>query len=346
MNKYKIILIFLGLAAVYFIVHWFFESKKDAAPSSATLTVTVVHPVEKTLDDILNVTGVTVPRENIIVITELSGVRVVNVLADVGATVKKGQILAELEDESLSHQLDQLKSEYEGAYDEFSRLAKLKDTGYVSKGTLTRKRTVMEAFKARLDDAKLKLSHSKITAPADGIIFERKADIGEIVNFNEALFNIALNGEIEFEANVPEADISKLKVGQTTMVTLTGNETPIQGEIRLVKPSVDTAKRTVLIRITLKQIKSLPIGLFGNAIITLGKIDGFSLPATAIQEDDSGHFVWQLNKGNIASKLPVKIKFRTTDSVLIEPIPANLTVIAKAGAFIKEGEHVNTMETK
>ena len=342
----RIILIVIVIAAIYGGVKWLGKGESEIASSVAALSVTVVSPQQGAITQQLSVTGMTIPREEILVITELSGIRVKEVYADVGDVVKKGQKLAVLDGESLANQLAQLQSDYDRAADEFKRVDAIKTTGAVSRESVTQKRTAMQAAKARLEDAELNLKRSTIIAPEAGIVFERKAALGALINASEPLFRIAQKGLIEVEASVPEADLHTLKIGQNANITLTGVAEPISAKIRLIAPRIDSATRTANIRIHLPNDGAVPVGLFANATITTSEKQGVILPATAILQDSEGSFVWKLDEAKKAVRLPVTVTLYENDSVMLDDIPTDISVIARAGAFIKEGDAVNVVEGK
>lgn len=342
----RILVIVILIAAIYGGMKWLGKPSAESASGAVALSVTVVSPQQGSIARQLSITGMTIPREEIVVITELSGLRVQEVLIDVGDSVKKGQKLAVLDGESLGNQLAQLQSEYDRARDEFTRVDAIKNTGAVSRESVTQKRTAMQAAKAKLEDAQLNLKRSTIMAPESGVIFERKAAIGALINASEPLFRIARHGEIEVEASVPESDLYQLKIGQSADIQLSGLAEAISGKIRLIAPRVDSATRTANIRVSMPKQNAAPVGLFANATITTGKAEGLMLPATAIQQDSNGAYVWSLDAAKKAVRLPVTITERNSDSVLVEDIATDISVVARAGAFIKEGDAVSVVEAQ
>jgi HlyD family secretion protein len=342
----RILFLALGAALLYGAFTLFGGADKPAPAVVTTLSVTVVTPQQGSIAQTISATGVTIPREEIQVMTELSSVRVQGVMADVGDIVTKGQKLAVLDGESFANQLDQLRSDYERAADAFSRVDGIKDTGAVSKQLVTEKRTAMQSAKALLDDAELNLRRSTILAPDAGVIFERKATIGGLVSNSEPLFRIARRNEIEMEAKVPESTLFALKVGQPVSIALSGVNIPTQGTIRLIAPLVDNATRMAVIRIKLQSDHPIPVGLFATAKIMQSEREGLLLPKTALQQDSTGDFVWVLNPENKVERLPITVTLYGDEQVMLDSIAPDARVVARAGAFIKDGDRVNVVEDK
>lgn len=337
MNKVIWAVVIIAVGA-YLLTHMM-PKKETSAPVVVAdrLTVSTVKPQEKTLEDMMRITGATIPRHDILVTTELNGVRVFELLADVGDEVKSGQVLARLDTRTQQNELEQIQSDYERALDEYKRISSIKDTGAVSKESVVQKRTAMESARARLDEAKLSIERGVITAPSDGKIYERNINVGGIINGDTPLFRLIGGNDVEVEATIPEADIGRLQIGQKARIMLTGFNDVIEGQIRLISPAINKDTRSASIRITIASANPIPAGLFADVIILLGEISGISIPSTTLQEDESGSFVWVIGEGNKIRRQDVVVKRRLLDDIIIEPI-GDVILVARAGAFVKESE--------
>lgn len=344
MNKIIWAVIILALGG-YLLTHLLPEKETPAPVVTADrLTVTTIKPQEKTLEDIMRITGATIPRHDILVTTELSGVQVSEVLADVGDEVKAGQVLARLDTSSQKNELGQIQSDYTRAMDEYKRISSIKDTGAVSKESVVQKRTAMEAAKARLDQAKLNITRGVITAPSDSKIYERNINVGSIISGDTPLFRLIGGNDIEIEATIPEADIGRMQIGQKARIMPTGFDDAIEGQIRLISPAINKDTRSASIRIAMTSETPISAGLFADVMIVLGDITGVSVPFATMQEDEKGGFVWVIDEGNKIRRQGVVVKKRLQDDVMIEPI-GDVTLVARAGAFVKEGEIVTPAAT-
>jgi RND family efflux transporter MFP subunit len=322
------------------------DEKPKATESTEALAVSVVQPAEQTLHQRISATGMLIPREEIAVLTELSGVRVKELFVDVGDSVKKGQKLAVLDGESLELQARQLEAEYQKARDEYARIEPIKDSGAVSKLSVGEKRSAMEAAKARAEDAKLAVRRATITAPQAGVIYERRATLGQLVNASEPLFRIAQGSQIEAQLKVPEAEIGQVRLKQPVTLSVTGSEQEWQGTVRLIAPQIDAASRTALVRVSIKDNATLIVGSFVRGDILVGDTQGLALPSTAIQEDSEGRFVWVVDAENKANRQAITLTSRQDNTVLVEGVQPEMRVIAKAGAFVKAGDVVSPIEPK
>src|SRR5262245_2972889 len=157
------------------------SSRDDPAPAPTpakplpVLSVSVVAAPQKTVDDEIRVVGTVVPRENVMVTSELAGLRVRAVYAEVGDYVRRGQPLALLDGEGLSIDTQGMQTEYERTRDEYDRSKDMLAMGIVSKECGRQRQAAAEVARAKLRAAQLNVHKTQIVAPTDGLIYERIA---------------------------------------------------------------------------------------------------------------------------------------------------------------------------
>ena len=337
------------MAAVAVAAIWFGLAGRSQPAVAATitapvLTVSVVSAQQRAVDDAFAVVGTTVPRENVVVVPELSGQQIREIHAEVGDYVRKGQLLAVLDSSNLSIQSDGLRSEYDRTRGEYERVKSLQPSGAVSREFVAQKSAAYEVALANLRNAELSVRRARIVAPTEGLIYERSAAIGGLTSFSEPLFKIAKDGLVEMEASVPERLVARLRPELPATLRLAGEAVPLQGEIRLITPRVDSVSRSANVRIALQRegesAHKISIGVFCEANITVAQVDGWVLPGTALQQDSAGPFVWSVRTGNTVARVPVKVVTRTPDHVVLEAIGGSERIVAKAGSFLREGDVV------
>lgn len=318
-----------------------------AAP---VLTVSVVAAQPGAIDDAVSVTGTTVPRENVVVVPELSGQQIHEIHAEVGDYVEKGQLLAVLDSANLAIQSDGLRSEYERTRGEFERVRSLQPSGAVSREFVAQKRAAYEVARSNLRNAELSVRRTRIVAPTAGLVYERSAAIGGLTSSSQPLFQIARDGLVEMEANVPERLVARLQPALPVTLRLAGAASPLQGQVRLITPLVDSVSRSASVRIALQgeeAVRAIAVGVFCEARITVDRIDGWVLPGTALQQDSGGTFVWSVGAGDAVARVPVNVVARTLDDVVVDALgERGERVVAKAGPFLRDGDVVALVQAR
>jgi RND family efflux transporter MFP subunit len=189
---------------------------------------------------------------------------------DIGAHVKKGQLLAVIETPEVDQQLQQARSNLLTAQANLAlaaitktRYQGLLKTNAVSKqdvdnavGTYNANKAIVEADQATVQQYEALVSFEKIYAPFDGVITARNTDIGDLINSGSAggvktdLFHIAQPGTLRVYVNVPEEYSRGIKVGMEGDLTLA--EFPgrkFQGKVVRTADAINVTTRTLLIEI-------------------------------------------------------------------------------------------------
>lgn len=349
-NIKKIILIILIVAGSFAAIHFLMSDKKTdntLHTQQAALSVTVVQPQEQDISVGFWVSGKTIAKEDVMVLAEISGARVLDIKADVGDWVEKDSPLATLQDESLAFRLKDAQAEYDRAADEFKRTERIQNTGAISRESVIQKRTAMESAEARLREAELNIKRQDIRAPFSGRVYERSAKLGAQVNASDALFKIAQDGLIEIEASIPEKELEHIREGQKARLQISGITDDMTATIRKVTPFIDSNTRTSSIRLQIEEKRELPVGLFSKIYIEGKTVSGQALPLTALQRNENETYIWIVSKDNKVERMPVAVSFSNDHVFLVsQELPPTLQVVAKAGLFLKEGDIVNIAETQ
>lgn len=318
---------------------------RRAAPSGV-LSVTVTTPREERVVERVGATGTLVPREEITVAAEGANARILSVSVEVGDRVRKGDTLAALDTESVRLQVAQMEAEYAKTRDEFARIDSIKDTGAVSKGLVTEKKNAVDAIKAKLEEARLALRRTVVTAPDSGVVFERRATIGGLANTNEALFRIARNGEIEAELRVPEGSVSRVPPTAAASLSISGIPGPLTGTVRLVSPRIDASDRAAPVRVSIPVQDGLKVGAYVHGDIALTTVTGLAVPVSAVQRDAAGAYVWTVGDEDRIARQPVTPLLQKDDVALVAGVTPKLRVVARAGSLVRSGDVVKPVEVR
>ena len=243
---------------------------------------------------------------------------------------------------SLKNQLAQLDAHYVEAERNYRRVEKIKHSGAISMSEVDQRRAAFDAAKAERENAVLSITRATLVAPVSGLVYQRAVNIGTLVGSGDALFRIAQAGQIELVAEVAEADLGTLKAGQSAHVHVAGRSDAVEGKIRLVSPRIDEATRTAALRISLPNKPALAIGTFADAEVDVHRQSGLALPQTAITLVAGKPMVWLVDASNMVHARPIETGLRAGGLVLVmsEGLGADVTVVAKAGAFLREGDAI------
>ena len=178
-----------------------------------------------------------------------------------------------------------------------------------------------------------------LRAPAAGLVTQVNTVAGAPASPQAGpMFRIAVNNELELDAQVPAVHMLKLNPGAT--VRISRDDAPdLAGRVRLVGPEIDRANQLGHIRISLTNNPSLKVGMFARASIDAKRSCGVAVPRTAID-----HLTVQVVKGSTVETRNVRVGLTSDTSIeILEGLDVGEIVVADAGSSLHDGDRVKTM---
>jgi HlyD family secretion protein len=199
----------------------------------------------------------------------------------------------------------------------------------------------IEVVEAQIKDVDLKLARTGIKTPVDGVVSAKNAKIGAIASgAGEPLFTVIKDGAIELVADLSETDIQKVKVGQRANVTIAGSRAPIEGKIRLVSPTVDPTTRLGTVHIIVDGHSGARAGMYASAEIIVSEADALALPLSAVTSGRSGSTARRV-EDNVVKQVKIQTGIQDGGFVeIVSGLQAGDKVVAKAGAFVRDGDRI------
>jgi HlyD family secretion protein len=158
------------------------------------------------------------------------------------------------------------------------------------------------------------------------------------------MLRIAIDDQIELDAEVPERELSRLRLGMAARVVLPSGET-VMGEIRRIDPDVDPAEKLGRARIALPPHPELRSGGFARALIAHDPRSSPMAPEAALRFSTEGESVLVVDDQGRIKSVRVKTGARSGGRVeLIEGPVAGERVIVGGAAFVLEGDVVDVVE--
>ena len=152
------------------------------------------------------------------------------------------------------------------------------------------------------------------------------------------MFRIAVNNEIELEAEVPSVHLMKLNPGATVRISR-DNVPDLVGRVRLISPQIDRTTQLGRVRITLGSNPTLKVGMFAHADIDAKRSCGVAIPRTAID-----HLTVQVVKGTTVETRKVRVGLVSdTSTEILEGLDVGEIVVADAGSSLHDGDQIKTM---
>ncbi|RLZ07720.1 efflux RND transporter periplasmic adaptor subunit [Acinetobacter sp. 2JN-4] len=332
------------------------KKKAQSTEQKAALTVTVVPPEQQNWKQTFTANGNVAAWQEVVIGSELSGQRLTKVNVNVGDKVKRGQVLAEINSDTIRANLASAKANYAeaqailtDAITNHKRIQQLKNTGAISAQESTQYQTSQTTAQARLDAARaqiqtnqLRLAQTQVVAPDNGVISTRSATVGSLAQTGQELFRLIRNHRLEWRAEVTTTDLYKLKQGMTARIFSPDPTQPaITGKVRMIAPVIDPQTRYGLVYVDLPPTEAVRMGMFVKGEFDLGEKSALTIPQTALLLRDGFAYVFIVDKNNRVTQQKVTVGRRLGSRVEILDLAANVKVVSSGTGFLADGDLVH-----
>lgn len=278
-----------------------------------------------------------------------------------GDSVKAGQTVAKIDPSEFQRKLrqaeqqaDAAKSQIDIAQRQFDNNKALVDQGFISKtaleaseATLLGAKATYNAASAGADVARKSLDDTVLISPINGQIAARLAQPGERVSIDQKLLDIVDLSSLELEATLSPADSIEVRVGQTALLTLEGNDVPVNAVVQRINPNVQANSRSVLVYLRLQNVQGLRQGLYGQGQLELGRQQVLALPLEMVRTDKPQPYVQMLVNGQVVhqnvtlGKRGNISKDDATVWVEVKGIDKGAQVLSSRAGSMREGLRLN-----
>lgn len=331
-----------------------------AQPEAPALTVSLAMPAQRYWPETVPASGWLKPWQEAIIASEASGLRIIDLPVDVGAIVKKGQVLARLSQDSVLASLRKQEAAVKTAQASLAkaranaeRARKLRSSGALSDEKIAEyladEQTAaasLESEEAALDGEKIKLGQTVITAADDGLVTSRSAELGAVISTGTELFRLVRQQRVEWQAEVSARYLPRISEGLSARIK-GPDDRPILGRVRLVGPSVSTNTGRTIVYVALPADLNPRVGLYLAGSIELQTTPALTVPETALIFRDGINYVFATNEDRRARRIRVETGRRSNGEVeILSGISPSSRIVTSGGPFLSDNALVNIVGGK
>lgn len=287
-------------------------------------------------------------EEEALVVAKVGG-EVEELLAEEGDRVNQGDVLARLDGDRLSLQMQQSRANVRKLEQEYERNVELHDKGLVSAGAFEGIKYELDSLRAAYDMAKLELSYTEIRAPIDGIVSERLIKVGNTISINDPVFRVTDMNPLLSYLFVPEKEFRRLRPGQSAQMIVDAIPgEAFQASILRISPVVDPETGTFKVTLAVTdETERLKPGMFGRfQIIYETRENVLLVPRMSILEDETEKTVFVVEDG-VAHRRVIETGFSRGENVeVVTGLSGSESVITLGQVGLKEGADVTVVEAK
>ena len=254
-----------------------------------------------------------------------------------GTVVKKGQTLVVLDSRDLREELARAQAESENARAHLDRMKQLYGEEAVSKQEKENADRTFKVAEASRRAALTKVSYTIVTAPFDGVITEKKIEVGEIASPGQPLLKMEDPQRLRLEATVAEGDLQALSRGATipVMIDALGSKT-LSGMVAQILPTGDPATHTFLVKVELPLTPGLKTGMFGRMLVDKGTGQTLVVPRAAVIERGELTGLYIVGPDSLARLRWVKLGRTVGESIeILSGVTAGERLLADASTGIE-----------
>lgn len=286
----------------------------------------------------------------------ISGV-VKEVLVDKGDVVEKGQSLAKIDDTDIFLLLKEREIKLKAAEIELKKAEKIlanneqkNQSGYITSSKLEDyafdvelKKSAFESAEINLRMARLDYEKTNLTAPFDGVVIERKCEVGESIKVGQTSFLFMNASAIYADIEISESDAAYIKAGQQVIFSV-GDGTSIRGKIKAVIPALLGRAMVLTARVVFddKDNSILPGTFVTGKIILHEEENVLSVPVEYIFEDAKGFYVWHYRDDCTIARIYVETGYAGRSEVVIKKgLMSNMILVASDDKVLKDNMQVS-----
>ena len=371
-------LLLVAIAVVVVLAGGAFAWKNGKGTGNAAAVATATKPGERPIEliaaelhtikprglvDVVRFTGTTQPVDQTIVKARVAG-RLAEVLVREGDRVAKGQLLARFETNELQSRVNERQSALDAARADARWTARdlgdketLAKRNIVSQSALDAARSTAEnkasmvsVAEAQLEIAQRNLGDAQVKAPFDGVVGERIANQGESLPIDGKILALLDTSHVEVAAQMPAADVVRLKVDQPVTVSLEGfGDREFQGRITRISPTAQPGSRSIPVYVEITdRHDALRGGLFAmGSVVVAEKGHALAVPAAAMRKDEQGDYVLAVENGVLVRKPVGAVRtWSRGELVEVKGLESGLTIVSAPLPGLKAGQPVKVLEAR
>lgn len=334
----------------------------QTAGARPALSVSAITPVREALALRLPANGTIAAWDEAPIGTETAGLRLIEVRAAVGDTVRRGDVLAVFASATLEAEFAQAQgavgeaqAQLSEAQSNAARARTLQGTDALSASQLSQYLSAEHIAAARLKVAQAqqqiveaRLAQTRVVAPDAGIISARLASVGSVPQPGQELFRLIRQGRLEWRAEVTPDELLRIAPGVKAQLGLPGGST-VSGQVRMLGPVVDSQTRNAVIYVDIPSMVSkegvrLRPGMFVRGNFLLGEASTLVVAQSAIAMRDGFSYVFRIEPDQRVTQIRIETGRIAADRVeVVSGLKGDETLVGSGAGFLNDGDQVRVV---
>lgn len=315
-----------------------------AGASPPVLTVSASTPHSSVWAETIEISGAVTAWQEAIIAPQISGPQIIDVLAEVGDQVKKGQVLARLDKALLRADEAVLVASFEQADANFKRAQALRENGFISEQNILSLETQMKTARAQLEAKRVQLRYADIVAPDDGVISARNATLGAVATPNQELFRLIRQNRLEWRGELSARHLSVIKPGQEVQLDLPSGGVAT-ATVRQIAPALSADARLGTVYADIAPGSEAHAGMYATGRITIDRRPAMVVPSEAVVLRDGRTYVLELtgaesNTAKVAMRAVETGRREASEVEIVSGLAEGTRIVVRGSGFLNDGDIV------
>lgn len=233
---------------------------------------------------------------------KISG-RVLEYTATPGAAVKAGDMLARLENQEIQAKVDQAKALLDQAQRDFARQKELVASNATTRQDFDAADARVKVATAGVNEAETMMGYARVTAPFDGVVTRKLADVGDLAMPGRHLLEMEAPTTLRFEADLPEAILDRIAMGAKMQVKIASVAKPLDATVSEIAPVADPVSRTFQVKLDLPAAEGLRTGQFGRVAVPMAEMQLLMVPRVSVIKRGQMELIFVVKEGHANLRL-------------------------------------------
>jgi multidrug efflux system membrane fusion protein len=295
----------------------------------------IAQPTRKTLE----LYGRTAPNRQASLGAEIAG-KIVSLNIEKGQTVKRGQVIANIDKRDLGIQLQRAQAMLVVQQKEFNAARSLKNKGLQGEVAFATAEAALVDAQANLSNVQTALKNTEVKAPFDGIVDQHFVEVGDFVGIGDPIATVIDLDTLVIEADVSERHIQYLVEGLKADVRMV-NEQHYLGSLRYIGRISSASTNTFPIEIEIDNRESrMPAGISAEVLLPLTEVLAIKITAAMLALDEEGNLGVKTLLNDHVKFVPIQLVKAENDGVWLSGLGERSDIIVLGQGFVRDGDPV------
>lgn len=317
------------------------EQKKGPTAAIITVTQAQSRAMQVLEQSVGEVDSATAPKVG----AEVAG-RIIKVYVEIGAPVKKGQLLAEIDATDFSADAKRLEAQATSQRKLTERYRELAKNGFISPSLLEGYEAQNVAAREQYTRAAKNLSRTRIVSPVDGRVDDRMVSVGDWIDLGKPVFQLSTSESLRIRLPFPETAAQRIKIGQVVKLsTPTAPDATVTGKIEQVRPMVGSTNRAFDAVVEVKNPGGWKPGASVNGAVVVEEHAGaVSVPEVSVVLRPAGKVVYVIENGKAVQHVVTTGVTQNGQVEILQGLKAGERVAVDGAGFLTDKAAVSVKE--